>query len=80
MKITSETITRGERLTRSRLFVGLDQTEMGELLGRSRATVSNWERGIVEPPFSAVAEWARITGRSLDWIAFGDETNTLPEQ
>ena len=72
MTMTRETVTQGDRLTRSRLFVGLDQSEMAQRLGRSRATVSNWERGIVDPPFSAMAEWARLTGQSLDWIAFGN--------
>lgn len=66
-------VTPAERMTRSRLFVGLDQTAMAELLGKSRNTISAWERGVSEPPLSAIAAWARITGRSIDWIAWGDE-------
>ncbi len=70
--------TTGQRMTRARLWVGLGQQEIAEMLGRTRQTVGNWERDAVEPPFSAVAQWARITGRSLDWIAFGDETENSP--
>lgn len=70
--ITRAATTPHERMTRARLFAGLDQAEMAALIGRSRNTVSAWERGANEPPLSAVAQWARITGRSLDWIAFGD--------
>ncbi|WP_449280977.1 helix-turn-helix transcriptional regulator [Leucobacter sp.] len=65
--------TPGERLVRTRLWVGLEQRDMAELLGVSRNTVGNWERGVTDPPFSAVMKWAQITGRSMDWIAFGDE-------
>lgn len=72
--------TTGERLTRARLWVGLDQSEMAALLGRTRQTVSNWERDAVEPPFSAVAQWAKITRRSLDWIAFGEHEEEAPSE
>ena len=51
---------------------------MAELLGVSRNTIGNWERGVTDPPLSAVIKWAQITGRSLDWIAFGDEDENSP--
>lgn len=66
-------VTPAQRMTRARLFVGLEQADMAELLGKSRNTISAWERGVNDPPLSAVAKWARITGRSIDWIVWGDD-------
>ena len=74
MTIINPTVAPYERLSRSRRFVGLDQDDMARLLGRSRNTISAWERGVNEPPVSAVAAWARITGQTIDWIMWGDET------
>jgi transcriptional regulator with XRE-family HTH domain len=65
-------MTAAERMARARLFVGLDQHEMAELLGKNRNTISAWERGVNEPPLSALAKWALVTGRSIDWIVWGD--------
>ncbi|WP_294947649.1 helix-turn-helix transcriptional regulator [uncultured Microbacterium sp.] len=73
MSTVTTATTPGQRMTRARLFVGLDQNAMAEALGKSRNTISAWERDVNEPPLSAVAAWARLTGRSIDWIAFGDE-------
>ena len=70
--------TPAERMTRARTWIGLDQTEMGEILGYSRNTISNWERGISDPPFTVMMKWGEITGRSLDWIARGDESEEAP--
>ena len=78
MVIINAPATVGQRMSRARLWVGLEQAGMAELLGKTRQTIGNWERDAVEPPFAAVARWARITGRSLDWIAFGDETEEAP--
>ncbi|GEM_PF-2195296 len=70
--VSSIPMTVGERMTRARLFSGYQQEDMADLLGRTRNTIGNWERGSNEPPFSAVAEWAQITRVSLEWIAYGD--------
>lgn len=71
--------TPAQRMTRARLFAGLEQAQMAEALGKSRNTISAWERGVNDPPLSAVALWARMTGRTIDWIAFGDETDNRSE-
>ncbi len=70
--------TAGERMARARAFAGLDQVTIAQLIGCSRSSVSAWERGVTEPPFSAVAQWSRITGRTLDWIAFGHGNDEAP--
>ncbi len=73
MTIARAAHTQYERLRRSRLVAGLDQEQLAAALGYNRNTISAWERGVNEPPFSAVARWARLTGTSLDWLAYGDE-------
>ena len=79
MRVTRE-LTTGERMAKARNWVGLDQADMARILSYSRNTVSNWERGVSEPPFSVVKEWAKITGRTLDWFANGDETEKAPAE
>ena len=69
----TKTSTAYERMTRARLFAGLEQSEMAELLGRNRNTISAWERGLNEPPAGALAQWAVITGQRVEWIVWGDE-------
>lgn len=78
MSTFTRTTTQGERLARSRMFVGISQGEIANMLGRSKGTVSNWENDHVDPPLSAMAQWARLTGRTIDWIAFGDEDDKTP--
>ena len=56
----------GQLLQMFRQMSGIDQTEMGQLIGASRPTISAWERGMREPSFSQVVAWARITGQPLD--------------
>lgn len=73
MATITQNVTAYERMARSRKFVGLDQREMANLLGVNRNTVSNWETGVTEPTMSMFASWARITGRSMEWIVYGDD-------
>ncbi|MFJ2532778.1 helix-turn-helix domain-containing protein [Microbacterium maritypicum] len=69
MSLLSEQLTVGERMARARRFAGLEQAEMAEHLNRNRNTISAWERGVNEPPFSAVVAWARLTGQPVEWFA-----------
>ncbi|MGK0716180.1 helix-turn-helix transcriptional regulator [Leucobacter sp. W1153] len=78
MITSTQQTTQGQRLYRSRSFMGIKQEEMAKLLGKSKNTVSNWENDHVDPPLSAMAQWAKLTGRTIDWIAFGDETEEAP--
>lgn len=59
-------ITPGKLLQMFRQMANIDQTEMGRMIGASRATVSAWERDEREPSFSQVVAWAKITGQPLD--------------
>jgi transcriptional regulator with XRE-family HTH domain len=66
------TILPHERMSRARLFAGIDQAQMAHLLGKSRNTISAWERGANVPSVVDVAAWAQVTGRTIDWIVWGD--------
>lgn len=62
------------RLAQSREDVGLTQPEMAELLVVHFRSVQNYEspkRLVV--PFDRLEEWARITGRTKEWLLHGDE-------
>lgn len=52
-------------------MAGLDQSQIAELLGFTRTSVSNWERGKASIPATAMIRWAEVTRISLDWIAWG---------
>lgn len=74
--MTDQPTTVGARLARARRFAGLEQADLAVTLNRSRSTISAWERGLTDPPMSAVASWAQLTGRTIDWIAYGDTPPT----
>ena len=63
--------TVGERLRVARLLAGLDQTEIGHMVGVSRPTVSSWERGLREPSVSQFIAWALATKQPLDRMIEG---------
>ena len=74
------TLTLGQLLQMFRQMKGLDQTEMGELIGASRPTISAWERDAREPSFSQVVAWARITGQPLDALIDAVNAKTAPAE
>jgi transcriptional regulator with XRE-family HTH domain len=61
--------TVADRLVKARKDAGLDQTELAELTGLSRATISNCERGVTPPTKPILLSWATYTGVPLDWLA-----------
>jgi transcriptional regulator with XRE-family HTH domain len=60
----------GDRLAKARRFAGLDQDQMAEKFGKSRATISTWERDESQPRnFQRVIEqWGEITGVDPAWL------------
>lgn len=42
----------------------------------STVTIASWRDGDSEPRFSGMAALARAAGRSLEWLAFGSETQS----
>lgn len=66
--------TLADRLRKAREHTGLEQQEFGELIGVSRATVSNYERGIttnIRRPM--LLAWSLGTGVPLQWLSDGTE-------
>lgn len=59
--------TLGDRLRKAREFAKLDQDELGQLIGLSRQSVSNYERDRGHRD-RTVALWAKVCGVDLKWI------------
>ena len=65
------TWTLQQRLKFARVGAGLDQQQLADSVGTSRASVSGYERGVAEPSASVFVRWANVTGVTLDWLAEG---------
>lgn len=74
------TWTRGERMAKARVLAGLDQEQMGLLLGVSDTTISSWETGKRQPRqmMTVFSHWARITDVPLWWLL--DLPENAPQQ
>lgn len=48
---------------------GLNQTDLADILNVSRQTISGYETGSIEPPFSTLVKMADIYNCSLDYLA-----------
>lgn len=55
----------GEMLTYHRIKAGLKQCEVARLTGIAQAQIGSWERGIVEPRYSAVVKILKAMGYSI---------------
>lgn len=73
--------TLADRLRKAREHAELEQLELSEISGISRAAISNAERGSTSPHRSTLMLWAMATGVSLNWLLTGEadeETNEAP--
>lgn len=48
---------------------GLTLVDLSEIVGLSRSSISNWERGLQEPSLSAAVKLADFFNVSLDFLA-----------
>lgn len=62
-------LTLGQQFAAARDKTGLDQDELGAVLGKNRTTISRWERDLATPPFTAVVALSRMSGWPLDLFA-----------
>lgn len=62
-----------DRLRKAREHAGLEQGELAESIDVSRTTVSNYERGHVNPRKIVVRQWALRTGVPFEWLMYGTE-------
>lgn len=56
----------------ARESAGMSQTDLAEAIGGSRATVSNYERGLVNPRRVTLRMWAMATGVDFRWLETGE--------
>lgn len=59
------------RITHARKRMGLSQSQLAASLGVSRGACGQWEQGVSLPSVSHMAELARITEVSFEWLATG---------
>ncbi|WP_130866646.1 helix-turn-helix domain-containing protein [Acidipropionibacterium timonense] len=63
--------TQADRLRKAREFAGLDQTELADAMGVSRASISASERGLSQPRRLTVRAWAMACGVPASWLETG---------
>lgn len=51
-----------------------------ELTGNSAQQISKWRKGKAKLPFRQAAILAKAAGRSVDWLAFGDEASSAEQR
>lgn len=59
------------RIYMSRMYAGLEISELSEVAGVSRNTITNYERGRTVPRRSALLAIALATGVDLSWLETG---------
>lgn len=73
MSMTADAVepiwTLGNRIWRARLHAGLEQAEVAEALGVSRALVSRWEKDLSDPRVGQLHQIAELTGVSFTWLS-----------
>ncbi len=76
----------GIRIKQIRLQNKLKGSELGDILGVDKQTISNYETGKTKPPAPTLAKIAKIGTKSLDWLITGEyNTNhqghdSIPEE
>lgn len=60
-----------DRLRLARELQGLEQIEIAGELGISRATVSNYERGVTSPGKLVLNAWAVVCEVDVEWLKTG---------
>lgn len=67
------------RLRIAREYAGLEQIELAELIGVSRSTVGNAEKGRVRPRKIVVNAWAMACGVPASWLVTGLPPDNGPD-
>ena len=65
----------GKRLRAIRLADGYTQETFSMALGIKRDRYTKYELGISEPPFAIMSRIVKVTGKSLDFLVLGDNSN-----
>lgn len=59
------------RIRKARVIVGMNQTLLAERIGSSRSTISQIEKGFVEPKLSVIKSISQVTDQSVTWLLTG---------
>lgn len=68
-----------DRLRKARETADLDQTQLAELIGVSRNSVSAAERGASKPRKPVLIAWAFATRVPFEWLMTGAANNETPD-
>ena len=63
----------GKRLKQLRINAKLKQAEIGEILGVSQRTISNWENDIAQPSFELTKNLTSIYNIPIDYLYANDQ-------
>lgn len=64
--------TMGDRLRKAREAAGLEQQELAQKIGVARTTISNAEKGKVNPRQIVINSWSLATGVPVQWLQNGE--------
>ena len=71
--------TLPNRLRVARDYAGLSQTELSDVAGLSRTTISAAEAGLKTPARATITVWAFACGVDVDWLRTGNESAPSPD-
>lgn len=77
---TAPEILVRHRLRIAREAAGLEQTELAEIIGTTRTTISATESGRSNPRRILLNAWALATGVPITWILTGAEPRDQPDK
>jgi len=66
----------GDRIRERRKALGLNQPELGRLIGRSKGAVSQWESGIAKPDRDSMIGLAKALQCTQEWLLEGIQGTT----
>jgi len=64
----------GRRIALAREGRGMNQAQLGDLLGVTKGMISHYELGKSSPGYETLTKMAESLGKSVNWLLFGDET------
>lgn len=67
-----------ENLVQCRIESGLTQTDVGNLVGKTKTAVASWEQGKSLPDADTLARLAKYYGKTLSYM-YGEEKNSFPQ-
>jgi transcriptional regulator with XRE-family HTH domain len=70
--------TVGDRMRKARIYAGMTTDEMAADIGRTRHTISNYERDVTKAPLLVLRLYALRTQVPLDWLQNGTEDGPMP--